>query len=138
MVGFNLYHGNDAVGYYPTMQTARNAVKRGEAESLQPNGLHSIVNDDGIVFKVFDLPTRKTTVELGADLRVKDIHEMTDSVFHLIACKIIIPELSSAINVTYDVMEDNLIIHRWYRIDDDRRRDKITESIRRYFKGCMI
>ena len=138
MVGFNLYHGNDAVGYYPTMQTARNAVKRGEAESLYPHGLHSIVNEDGIIFKVLDLPTRKTTVDLGADLCMKDIHEIIDSAFQLIACKIIVPEVASAINVTYDVMEDNLIIHRWYRIEDDKRRDDIAESVRRYFMECMI
>lgn len=86
---------------------------------------------------IFRLPKRKETVTLGDGIKLKGLRFIDGGKLAVVAGKVSAPDLPKGLEITYDVTGDNVILHGWYKVGDEARREQIRANVRDYLLGCM-
>ena len=86
---------------------------------------------------VLILPAADIMIDLGFGITLTHIRRSTGSVFHLIIADVLTNELNRPLPVTFNVDDDNTILHTWYRLDDDSEREYIREAVRQFIHSCV-
>lgn len=84
----------------------------------------------------FILPEFHLMIDLGYGISLVHVKRVTSSIYDLIYAEVLTPELDRQLPVTYNVGDDNTILHDWYKLDDDLECDFIREAVRQYFNAC--
>lgn len=75
----------------------------------------------------------KKLIKANDDVILTNVKNSKGLITHAIFAKLIFPGVKP-INITYDVLNENVIVHEWYRIEDTDKINAILEQIKSHLK----